>query len=338
MTDYPTQNRSFTLTRILAAPRHAVFTAWTDPEHLAWFYNPAMPMPTAPIEVDLRVGGTWRQQMIVNEDLSYPTGGIYLEIVPNERLIFRWGAVGGWPELDGENELTAPVVTVQLNDSGGTQTELVLTVQFSEDLDVDEVRELMQGGTQEGWGATIDRVKDSTAMLPGTAEPATLQERFGKSDAQLLAQLASERGHVLRAVDGLDGQEMSRTLVPSGWTMTQLLNHLAFDDEMFWISAVLGGDDRAIAELHNGWTSTPMTGAEAINIYKREIARSDEVLAKIDLDAPPRWWPPASVFDAPPMSDGREVLFRVLAETSVHAGHLDIVRELIDGHQNLVVE
>ena len=131
---------------------------------------------------------------------------------------------------------------------------------------------------------------------------------------------------------------MRRTLVPSGWTITQLLNHLAFDDEIFWISAVLGGDERAIAGLHNGWASEPMTGAAAIYIYKREIARSDEVLAKIDLDAPPRWGPPTSVFDAPPMSKGREVLFRVLAETSVHAGHLDIVRELIDGHQNLVVE
>ena len=157
------------------------------------------------------------------------------------------------------------------------------------------------------------------------------------SDAQLLAHLSSEREHVLRAVDGLGNDAMRRTLVPSGWTMTQLINHLAFDDERFWISAVLGGDNRAIAELHNGWASNPMTGAEAINIYKREIARSDEVLAEIDLAAPPRWWPPASVFDAPPMSNGREVLFRVLAETSVHAGHLDIVRELIDGHQNLVV-
>ncbi|MCY1675646.1 DUF664 domain-containing protein [Pseudarthrobacter sp. SL88] len=36
------------------------------------------------------------------------------------------------------------------------------------------------------------------------------------------------------------------------------------------------------------------------------------------------------------MATGREVLVRVLAETSVHAGHLDIVRELIDGHQHIV--
>jgi hypothetical protein len=37
------------------------------------------------------------------------------------------------------------------------------------------------------------------------------------------------------------------------------------------------------------------------------------------------------------MRDGREVVFRVLSETSVRAGHLDIVRELIVGHQNLIV-
>jgi uncharacterized damage-inducible protein DinB len=157
------------------------------------------------------------------------------------------------------------------------------------------------------------------------------------SDTQLLAQLANERQHVLRAVDGLAENELHRALVPSGWTITRLLNHLAFDDEMFWISAVLGGDARAIGALHDGWSSVPMTGAEAIETYKREIAQSNEVLARIDLDAPPRWTPPASVFDAPPMSDGREIVFRVLVETSVHAGHLDIVRELVDGHQNLVV-
>lgn len=157
------------------------------------------------------------------------------------------------------------------------------------------------------------------------------------SNEQLLAQLASARRHVLRTVDGLAEDAMHRAVVPSGWTMTKLLNHLAFDNEMFWISAVLGGDTRAIEALHDGWASNPMTGAEAIEAYKREITRSEEVLAEVDLHAPPCWDPPPSVLDAPPMRDGREVVFRVLSETSVHAGHLDIVRELIDGHQNLVI-
>lgn len=179
MTEHTPQDRSFTLTRTLAASRHAVFTAWTDPEHFAWFYNPDMPTPSTPIEVDLRVGGTWRLQMVVNDGLSYPTGGIYLEIVPDERLVFRWGAVGGWPDLAGENELLAPVVTVQLNDfdtDAGTGTELILTVQFSERLDTNEVQKLILGGTRDGWGATIDRINYSAAVtamddMPLVSEP-----------------------------------------------------------------------------------------------------------------------------------------------------------------------
>lgn len=164
MTNTAPLDRSFTLTRTLAAARPAVFAAWTDPEHLAWFYNPDMPTPSTPIEVDLRVGGTWKQQMVVNEDLSYPTGGIYVEIIPDERLVFRWGAVGGWPELAGENELLAPIVTVQLNDLGAG-TELVLTVEFSERFDISEVRRLILGGTKDGWSATIDRINYSTATV-----------------------------------------------------------------------------------------------------------------------------------------------------------------------------
>lgn len=156
-------------------------------------------------------------------------------------------------------------------------------------------------------------------------------------DAQLLAHVADQRRHVMNAVAGLPEEAFQRSPVPSGWTITRLLNHLAFDDEMFWISAVLGGETRAIEALHDGWSSEPMTGAEAISIYEREVDYSNRVLAEVDLAAPPLWWPPSEVFDAPPMSDGREVVFRLLAETSVHAGHLDIVRELIDGHQHLVV-
>lgn len=153
----------------------------------------------------------------------------------------------------------------------------------------------------------------------------------------LLAALARERAHVLRAVDGLSEDDLGRPVTASGWSITQLLNHLALDDEMFWISAVLGGNASAISELHDGWSSTPMTGAQAVEVYRRRIALSDDVLATVDLEAPPRWWPPAEVFGGAPMSDGYEVVLRVLTETSVHAGHLDIVREGIDGHQHLVV-
>jgi hypothetical protein len=62
-----------------------------------------------------------------------------------------------------------------------------------------------------------------------------------------------------------------------------------------------------------------------------------ELLVEVHPDAPPRWWPPAEVFPFPPFSDVRACLFRILIETATHAGHLDIVRETIDGRQHLVV-
>jgi uncharacterized damage-inducible protein DinB len=157
------------------------------------------------------------------------------------------------------------------------------------------------------------------------------------SDAHLLDHLAAERRHVLRVVQDLPETSLQQILVPSGWTIARLLNHLTYDDEMFWISAVLGGEQRAIDSLCDGWHLTPMSGGEAIELYRSEINRSDAILSSVDLNAAPRWWPPPDVFDASPMRDGREVVFRVLTETAVHAGHLDIVRELIDGRQSVVV-
>ena len=54
MTEVDTQRREFTLTWTLDAPRAQVFRAWTDPDHLQWYYNAGQPIPDEPIEVDLR--------------------------------------------------------------------------------------------------------------------------------------------------------------------------------------------------------------------------------------------------------------------------------------------
>jgi hypothetical protein len=110
-----------------------------------------------------RRAARWRQQMVVDDDLQYPTGGVYLEVVLDERLVFRWGASGGWPDLAGDAELAAPTVTVNLRDVAvGTQLELIVT--FPDQLADEEVRTLIEGGTRDGWGATIDRTAGSTAI------------------------------------------------------------------------------------------------------------------------------------------------------------------------------
>jgi uncharacterized protein YndB with AHSA1/START domain len=129
MTDPTPACREFTLVYTLDASPDDVFRAWTDPEQLGWFYNDGQPVPDDPIEVDLRVGGTWRQKMVIDEQTSYMTGGVYREIVPGERLVYSWGAEEGWPELDPDNLDQIPLITVVLS-KNGDGTEMTVHVEL----------------------------------------------------------------------------------------------------------------------------------------------------------------------------------------------------------------
>ena len=162
MTTTAPARRAFTLTWTLDAPPAEVFRAWTDPDHLQWFYNPNNPVPDEPIELDLRVGGAWRQHMVISESTSYVTGGVYREVVPNEKLVFAWGATGGWPELDPERLDDSPLVTVLLSGLGG-RTELMVTVELPASLSEAEAREWFELGIRDGWRDTVDRLAAALA-------------------------------------------------------------------------------------------------------------------------------------------------------------------------------
>lgn len=153
----------------------------------------------------------------------------------------------------------------------------------------------------------------------------------------LQAHLRAERDHVLATVEGLGEADLTRTVAPSGWSMARLLNHLTHDVEIFWGCAVVGGDEEARGLLQDGWAVPVTSGAETVERYRAWSGRTDRVLATTDLDAPPRWWPPADLFPFPPFGTARQCVFRLLVETATHAGHLDMAREGIDGRQHLVV-
>lgn len=142
---------------------------------------------------------------------------------------------------------------------------------------------------------------------------------------------------MLASVAGLGEEDMTRVVASSGWSIAQLLNHLVYDVEIFWGSAIVGGDDEAIAHIQDGWKAPVISGAESVEQYERWTSRAHSVLADADLDAPPNWWPSKEVFPFPPFTDARQCVFRLLVETATHAGHLDMAREAIDGHQHLVV-
>ena len=165
MTSTAPAAREFTLTWSLDAPPADVFRAWTDPEHLGWFYNDQQPIPSEPIEVDLRVGGVWRQQMVIDEETAYVTGGLYREIVPNERLVFSWGAAGGWPELDPEQPDDSPLVTVTMDRSEGG-TELTVNVVIPPTVSAESMPEAWFGHIRNGWQDTVDRLAGALRGAP----------------------------------------------------------------------------------------------------------------------------------------------------------------------------
>ena len=159
--------RSFTLTWILDSPPETVFGAWTDPARLGWFYNPQQPIPDEPIQLDLRVGGAWRQMMLIDDETSYFTGGVYREIVPNERLVFAWGATDGWPQLDPNNLDQSPQVTLSLKQTN-SGTKMTLHVELPANLPDDGVPNwwpMFRGGMKD----TVDRLAAQLNRTPTRA-------------------------------------------------------------------------------------------------------------------------------------------------------------------------
>jgi uncharacterized protein YndB with AHSA1/START domain len=83
-------DREIVLTRVLDAPRELVFEAWIKPEHAMKWFGPKGFTCTLH-EMDVRVGGRWRFDMIAPDGKLYPNRIEYLEIVPNQRLVFWHG-------------------------------------------------------------------------------------------------------------------------------------------------------------------------------------------------------------------------------------------------------
>lgn len=116
--EHATETPEFSITRVFAAPREAVWRAWTDETELAGWLRP-FGVSTNSIAFDVREGGRYAYTMVNDETGErFPTGGVYLEVTPHERLVFTWG------DPDAPTD-TAPVITLTFSDAG-EGTELVL--------------------------------------------------------------------------------------------------------------------------------------------------------------------------------------------------------------------
>lgn len=113
----PETDLSFT--RTLNAPRALLWACWTTPEHIKHFFVPK-PYGIDSCDIDLRVGGRFNTVMNIDGQLM-ANEGVYLEIIPQERLVFTDSYSEGWKPA-ADPFMTAIVDFVDAEGGGTTYT------------------------------------------------------------------------------------------------------------------------------------------------------------------------------------------------------------------------
>jgi uncharacterized protein YndB with AHSA1/START domain len=153
MTSMTAQQATVNVVRVIPAPPDRVYRAWLDPELLRRWMTPGLDVTHA--EVDARVGGRFR---VLQGNAGEPAGGFeaeILELVPGERIVFKWGLLG--PKL-----LDGPVydsqLTVTLRETAEHTTELTLLHERLETLYA--ARPELAGQFEAGWQLVLGKLAD----------------------------------------------------------------------------------------------------------------------------------------------------------------------------------
>ncbi|HJQ42917.1 MAG TPA: SRPBCC family protein [Jatrophihabitantaceae bacterium] len=130
------------ITREFAAPAANVFRAITTPELISQWWSGDRGTVTH-VDVDLRVGGAWRNVMLAHDEFEVAFHGEYRELVPNERIVST-EVYEGVPDETALN-------TITLTEHDGRTTMSVLCEYSSEQVRDAVIESGMEGGMQEAY-------------------------------------------------------------------------------------------------------------------------------------------------------------------------------------------
>jgi uncharacterized protein YndB with AHSA1/START domain len=147
----PDPKLDLVLDRVVDVPRELVWKAWTTPEHLRHWFVPK-PWTITECEVDLRRGGMFRFVMRSPEGQEYPNVGCFLDIVPNERMIWTDALLPGY--RPSEKPFFTAILTLE---PSGTGTRYVATALHSDEAGRKRHEEM---GFEEGWGTVLNQLVD----------------------------------------------------------------------------------------------------------------------------------------------------------------------------------
>ena len=141
--DLASERPSLTLTRRLRARPEKVYAAWTQAAQLAqWFGPPNMKPASLEAELDVRVGGRYRLSFVSDDGEYFEAGGIYREVVADEKLAFTW-AWHSTPERES-------LVTITLKPDAAGTLMVFHHAQFADDVARDN--------HQRGWSSFFDKL------------------------------------------------------------------------------------------------------------------------------------------------------------------------------------
>ncbi|MCU0899394.1 MAG: SRPBCC family protein [Cypionkella sp.] len=143
-------NLDLVLTRDLKAPRDLLWRCWTTPEHLVHWFVPKPHRVTA-CDLDVRVGGRFNTTFLVDGD-EMENLGVYLEVVPQEKLVFTDAYTEGWKPVP-EPFMTA-ILTFE--DLGQGRTRYTAIARHR---NVETTRQHQDMGFFEGWGTVAEQLE-----------------------------------------------------------------------------------------------------------------------------------------------------------------------------------
>lgn len=147
----------------------------------------------------------------------------------------------------------------------------------------------------------------------------------------LLEYLDYFRSVVLDKLDGLDDDDLRTSRLPSGWSPLELLQHLIFVERRWLVWGFLGQPmaDPWGDRQDDRWHVDPgVRPADLVQALRQQAALTREIAETHELDEVGR---PGDRWAGAPPATLERILLHLVQEYARHAGHLDIVRELVDG-------